>query len=111
MFTTFSQNAILAKIKAMYGKRITPSQYGEMLHKTSLSELAAYLKNSTHYQDAMDTVNPAALHRGQLEATVRKDLFYSLLRLVRYLPCLLYTSCPPGTSSPPPSAVVRAARR
>ncbi|MBO1679989.1 V0D/AC39 family V-type ATPase subunit [Bittarella massiliensis (ex Durand et al. 2017)] len=86
MFTTFSQNAILAKIKAMYGKRITPSQYGEMLHKTSLSELAAYLKNSTRYQDAMDTVNPAALHRGQLEATVKKELFYSLLRLVRYLP-------------------------
>ena len=81
MFTTFSQNAILAKIKAMYGKRITPSQYGEMLHKTSLSELAAYLKNSTRYQDAMDTVNPAALHRGQLEATVKKELFYSLFRL------------------------------
>ena len=86
MLSSFSQNAILAKIKAMYGKRITPAQYNDMLHKLSIPELASYLKNNTHYRDVMESVNTATIHRGQLETIIKKDLYQSILRLGRYLP-------------------------
>ena len=43
MRTDFSENAISAKVHALYGRRIVRSQYEELCRKHSTSDIAAYL--------------------------------------------------------------------
>lgn len=47
MRTDFSENAISAKVHALYGRRIVRSQYEELCRKHTTSEIAAYLKERT----------------------------------------------------------------
>ena len=44
MLTTVSSNAILAKSRAMYGRRLTERNYTELLNCHSVNEVANYLK-------------------------------------------------------------------
>lgn len=46
MLQAFSDNAIYAKCRSFFGERLTPADYGEMMKKSSVSEVAAYLKES-----------------------------------------------------------------
>ena len=39
-----SYNATVAKIRAMYGKRITPQDYTELVSRRSVADIAEYLK-------------------------------------------------------------------
>ena len=84
MLNSFTNKAILAKARAMYGNRLTEDDYSEMLRKRSVSELAAYLKGTANYADALQNINETDVHRGQLEAVLRRDLFNRYTRLCRY---------------------------
>lgn len=84
MITSFSSKAITTKAKAMYGKRLTPSDYHEMMYKQSVGEIAVYLKNQTQYGTSLKAVQESMIHRGQLENLIRRDVFYRYLRLIRY---------------------------
>ncbi len=84
MFESFSGKAIMAKAKAMYGRRLTPDDYSQMLRKRTVADLAAYLKNETGYGECLKSIQETAIHRGQLENVLRRDLFQRYLRLIRY---------------------------
>ncbi len=84
MLNSFSNKAILAKARAMYGNRLTEDDYNEMLRKRSVSEVAAYLKGTKNYADALSNINEATIHRGQLEAMLRRDLFNRYVKLCKY---------------------------
>ena len=45
----FSRNATVAKIRAIYGKRLKPENYKELITKKSVSEVAESLKRNTRY--------------------------------------------------------------
>ena len=45
MLSSFSSKAIMAKCKAMYGQHLTAQQYQELMHCTSVSAIASYLKD------------------------------------------------------------------
>lgn len=77
-------NAILAKARAMYGKRITRAQYDEMLHCKTVSEVAGYLKAHTHFSTALSGISETAIHRGQLEDLLRRTAFDEYNKLYRY---------------------------
>ena len=62
-----AENALLAKTRAMYARRLTPEQYGELLNCRTSGEVAAYLKDKTPYGRHMDTTDPNTIHRGRLE--------------------------------------------
>lgn len=79
-----SSNALSAKAKAMYGRRLMLNDYEELLHKRSVSELANYLKNNTAYADVLKDVHENAIHRGQLEVLMNRDGFDKRLKLHRY---------------------------
>ena len=49
MLSNLSSNVVLAKARAMYGRRLTPQSYQELLACRSVSEIAAYLKSHTSY--------------------------------------------------------------
>ena len=47
--SSFSSNAILAKARAMYSRRLTEQNYEELLKRRSINDLVAYLKSDTAY--------------------------------------------------------------
>ncbi|MEG0177743.1 V0D/AC39 family V-type ATPase subunit [Anaerorhabdus sp.] len=76
--------ALTAKAKAMFGKRIRPEDYQTMLQKKTIAEVASYLKNDTYFNEVLAGINEKAIHRGQLEALIRQDLFQRFSSLMRY---------------------------
>lgn len=80
-----SGNAVIAKIKAMYGKRLHSNDYEELLRKKSVVEVATYLKSSTNYNNILKNINETTIHRGQLEHLLSRDIFQSYIKLSRFL--------------------------
>ena len=79
-----AENALLAKTRAMYARRLSPEQYGELLSCRTSGEVAAYLKDKTPYGRHMDTTDPNTIHRGRLENRLREIQSRHLAGLSRY---------------------------
>ncbi len=71
MLKSFSNKAIATKARAMYGARVTAADCEELVKKRSVGEVAAYLRDNTHYREVLTQVDPSAIHRGQLENFLR----------------------------------------
>ncbi len=84
MLQNFSDNAIYAKCRSFFGERLTPADYDEMMKKTSVTEVAAYLKENTHYRQVLSEADEKAIHRGQLENLLRNEKFRIYERIIRY---------------------------
>ena len=76
MLRSFSNKAIATKARAMYGARVTQADYEELMKKRTVGDAAAYLRDNTHYREVLGQIDPAAIHRGQLE---------NMLRSLRYV--------------------------
>ena len=79
-----ASNAILAKARAMYGRRLTARNYQDLLNCRDLPDLIGYLKTRTAYSQALLAANPGTTHRAQLEAMLRYNLFEQYASLCRY---------------------------
>lgn len=84
MLNSLSGKAMLTKARAMYGKRLTPENYQELLRMKSVRDIAAYLKVMPGYADILSNIFPDSIHRGQLELLLEKSLFQKYIRLSRY---------------------------
>lgn len=84
MLSNYSSNVILAKARAMYGRRLTKQNYTDLLACHSVNEIAAYLKSHTVYGGILSGVNDAEIHRGRLEALLRQKVFEDSAALCRY---------------------------
>lgn len=82
--TSLSANAITTKAKAMYGRRLRTEDYHALVHKKSVAEIAAYLKNETDYASTFANVKENEIHRGDLEALLKKDMFERGCKLAHY---------------------------
>lgn len=70
-----TSNAVVAKARAIYGKRLSEADYTELVRRQSVSEVADYLKRSTHYREILSAVDTNTVHRGYLEDLLRKNTF------------------------------------
>ena len=84
MLSSCSSNAILAKIRAILGRRLTAADYAQMARRRDVGEVAALLKATPSYAGVLRHIEESAIHRGQLEALLKKDLFYQYSNLRRY---------------------------
>ena len=82
--SSFSSNAILAKARSMYSKKLTELQYEELLKRRSINDLVNFLKSETVYSDILSELKDSTVHRGQLETLLNKEVFVRLNRLIRY---------------------------
>lgn len=82
--SSFSSNAILAKARSMYSRRLTEQNYEELLKRRSINDLVAYLKSETAYSDILSELKEVNVHRGQLESLLNKEIFLRLDRLMRF---------------------------
>lgn len=84
MLEAMAGRAIETKIKAMYGKRLKKADFDEMLRRRTVGEIAGYLKNETHYGDALANIQESSIHRGQLESMLQHSLYKDVMRLKKY---------------------------
>lgn len=77
--------ALTAKLRAMYGKRLTQQNYRELIRKQNVFEIASYIKQQTSYADALRDVNENSVHRGQLENNLRQQLFFEYTKTLHYI--------------------------
>lgn len=82
---SFAGNAIVAKAKSIYGKRLTDFDYESMAKLKTVPEVASYLRNHPNYQEILQDISPDAIHRGQLESLIRKNAFNHTLRLIKFV--------------------------
>ncbi len=84
MLSSYSSNVVLAKARAMYGRRLTKQNYTDMLACRSVNEIASYLKTRTAYSNILSGINDAEIHRGRLETLLRQKIFEDSAALCRY---------------------------
>lgn len=73
------------KIKVLEGRLLKNEDYLNLLSKKSVPEIAAYLKNKTHYQDVLDGINENEIHRGRLENLIKESHINGIEKLMYYL--------------------------
>ncbi len=79
-----SKNATVAKIRAVYGKRLREKDYAELFTKKKVTDVAEYLKKSTHYSKFLSGVDTTTIHRGYLESLLNKYYFDEYERLCKF---------------------------
>ncbi len=72
---SFSSNAVIAKARAIYGRSLTAEDYAQLCSKTTVTEAAAFLKQTERYGKALAGINPQSIHRGQLESLLSRSVF------------------------------------
>lgn len=77
-------NATIAKIMAIYGKRITPHDYSELMNKKSVADIAEYLKKNTYYSKLLSTVDTRTIHRGTLENLLKRSVFEQYIKITSF---------------------------
>lgn len=78
-------DAIIAKAKSIYGKRLTSEDYNNLLHRSGVSGVVAYLKTTDRYRSTFANVNETQIHRGQVEQLLSKELFELYRRLCKFM--------------------------
>ncbi len=77
-------NATVAKLHAIYGKRLRQENYSALLSCTSVADAAEYLKHSTYYSKALDKINTETIHRGNLENILRRSLYENYFGIIGF---------------------------
>ena len=72
---SFSSNSVTARARAVFGRALTAQELTELSEKRSVSEAAAFLKGTQRYGAALRDIEPALIHRGQLETLLSKTVF------------------------------------
>lgn len=71
---SLSQNAVLAKARAMYADSLTREDYTRLAACRTVGEAVSYLKTHTAYGGVLDSLQNVRLHRARLEATLKRCL-------------------------------------
>lgn len=64
MLTGFAEKAIFTKLKTMYGQSLTATDYQSLALRRSVGEIAAYLKNETHFSQVLSSVKESMVAPG-----------------------------------------------
>ena len=68
-----AENAVLAKLRAMYARRLTAAQFSEILSCRTMGEVALYLRDKTPYGGIVPvTAGLGDVHREWLEERLRQ---------------------------------------
>lgn len=84
MILSYSDNAIMAKVHVLYGKRLTGEHYDQLLQKKTVAEVATYLKKETYYAESLGEVKEDLIHHAQLENVVRRRPLDICMKLLKY---------------------------
>lgn len=80
----YKLNAIMAKARAMYGKRLTLQDYSALCACRSTAEIVSYLRGRTGYADAFENTVTAGMDEGYAEFLIKKLAYNRFAMLCRY---------------------------
>lgn len=80
----FSGAAVIGKIRAMYGKRLSGADWESLTTCHTIKETAAYLKNNTAYHDVLEGFASESIHRQRLENLLQERVAVEAVKLSRY---------------------------
>ena len=83
-YVSQASNVLLTKSRAMFGKRLTEQNVADLLNCQTVAEVAAYLKNNTHYSYALRNIDDSTVHRGQLEAALEELFQREITAMAKY---------------------------
>ena len=66
-----SYYAVNAKVRALYGRRMTAEDYRLLQEKRTIPEAAAFLQAHPGYRDRLSGLNTVSMHREMLEIALR----------------------------------------
>ncbi|MBR2589791.1 MAG: V-type ATPase subunit [Clostridia bacterium] len=69
-----SANAVLARVRAMYGKRLSLTDYNNLLSCKDVKEIALYLKNKTAYGDIFSPNSATEVTAEAIEFALNKEI-------------------------------------
>ena len=84
MLENLSALAIVPKAKAIAARRLSHSDYLELMRKRSVIEVTAALQSHPYFKDSMKGLSQTNLHRAQIEEALSKDVYYKYESLMRY---------------------------
>jgi V/A-type H+-transporting ATPase subunit C len=79
-----ASGAIVAKIRSMYGKRLTESDYDAMIAQDSVGSVARFLSANPAYSETTRSLGGGTVGRRVLEDAVRRARFSEFERLLKY---------------------------
>ncbi|BED92957.1 MAG: V-type ATPase subunit [Candidatus Paraimprobicoccus trichonymphae] len=80
----FASKAVLSKVRALYGKRLTNLNYKNLISCNTIEEIIEYLKTKTNYSYILGNIDRESLNRIVLERLLKKELLYFFDVLSRY---------------------------
>lgn len=72
---SFSSNSVTARARAVFGSSLTADELLQLSEKHSVSDAAAFLKGTRRFGETLKEIDPASIHRGQLETLLSKTMF------------------------------------
>ena len=84
MLDGYSTNAMVAKIRSIYGKMLTREDLRELVAKRSVAEVADHLSQTARFAEAMRDIDPNTIHRGMLERVLAEYNFNTYMRLTSF---------------------------
>lgn len=81
----YAGNAIIAKCKSLYGNRLKPDNYEDLLRLNTVPEIVTYLQKQDKYSNTLKDIYPENMHRGQLEDLIKKSYFGNLAKMVKFV--------------------------
>lgn len=79
-----SSLALIPKARGLFAHRLTEGEYDELMHKRSVAEIGAYLKNHPYFRDSLSGIQDTQVHRRRLEELLSRDIYYKYEALRRY---------------------------
>ncbi len=77
--------AVGCKVKALYGKRLSPEDFERLSSMRSVSEIASYLRSCPGWQSAMEKLADSDVHRGELEDALKTQVQEESSRIYSFM--------------------------
>lgn len=74
-----------SKVKAKTSKLLSPQDYEQLLHKSSVQEVASYLKHKTSYGHVLRDLDENTAHRGEIEKILSNAQFRRCQKLMKLI--------------------------
>lgn len=77
-------SGMTTKIRAMKNKLLSPEQYEEITHFTTVAELISFLQTTPAYGEVLASMDPALAHRGEVESRMTFSTYSDFSKIYHF---------------------------
>lgn len=79
-----SNNAIIAKSRAIYGSFLSKDDYAALIRKPTITAAVSYLKTKPRYAAVFADTDESTVHRNRVEELIKQHVFDTYLRICKF---------------------------